>query len=116
MEDKKLSLPKTIKVGPHTVTIKYVEVPDCSEPGEFIFGSWCIQDLEIRIREGLEPSLEWETFWHEVMECINEMTDADIPHHFIQTFGLLLAGVTGGMKICECQGLGRKESTHLAPK
>jgi len=105
MADKRYSLPKTIKIGPHTVTVKYVDVPDASEPGEFIFGQWDIQELEIQIRKGLDPSMEWETFWHEVMECISEMTDADIPHHFIQIFGLLLSGITAGMKVCKCQSL-----------
>jgi hypothetical protein len=79
-----------------------------------VFGSWCIEDLEIQIRRGLEPSLEWETFWHEVVECINELTDADMPHNYIQTFGLLLSGITGGMKICECQTLDK--STAMLPK
>ena len=108
---KRYALPESIKVGLHTVTIRYVDSPDCADPGEFVFGSWCIQDLEIQIRNGLHPTLEWETFWHEVVECINELIDAEMPHHYIQTFGLLLSGITGGMKVCDCQTLVKSIAT-----
>jgi len=110
---KRYALPESIKVGLHTIKIRYVDTPDYADPGEYVFGSWCIQDLEIQIRNGLRPSLEWETFWHEVVECINELIDADMPHHYIQTFGLLLSGITGGMKVCKCQTL--EKSAAMAP-
>ena len=110
---KRLSIPSTIKVGPHQINVRFVDVPDHSEPGEFVFGTWNIKKLEIQIRKGLDPSMEWETFWHEVMECINEMTDAELPHTLIQTFGLLLSDVCAGMKICNCQKLNERKAKQM---
>lgn len=111
MSVKRFILPKSIRVGPHSIKVRYVEEISDADHDEVVLGMWSVHKLEIQIRANMEPTLEWETFWHEVMECINEVTDAGLPHHFIQTSGLLLSGIAGEMKTCSCGAIKVKKNS-----
>ena len=82
-----IDVPKYIRIGGHVIRIK--KAPNLITTHE-AFGTWSEGDLEILIDASLTPGLTWEVFWHEIMEALNSVTDANLNHSFIQTSGLLL--------------------------
>jgi len=89
-----IPFPSYIRVGGHVVRVKQVVGLLDKEDA---FGTFDDGKLEIRIDASLckTPSLFWDTFWHEVCECLTTVTDSgtQISHQTIQTYGLLLAQV-----------------------
>jgi len=79
--------PKYIRLGGHVIKIVHKKNLIA---GESAFGEWDDGNLQITIDADLNQSLAWETFWHEVIEALNGTTEANLDHHVIQTFGLLL--------------------------
>jgi len=79
--------PKYIRLGGHVIQVVLQKNLIASQDA---FGTWDDGKLQITIDADLSPSLAWETFWHEVIEALNGTTEANLDHHVIQTFGLLL--------------------------
>ena len=86
---KKTSIPNQIAVGAHKIPIIFK--PDMLTHAA-AYGLFDKDKMAIYIDETLENdgSLAWEAFWHEVMEALNYVTEADMEHRDIQTIGLLL--------------------------
>jgi len=86
---KKTSIPKQIEVGAHKIPVIFK--PDMLTHAA-AYGLFDKDKMAIYIDETLENdgSLAWEAFWHEVMEALNYVTEADMEHRDIQTIGLLL--------------------------
>ena len=89
MKRKKTDIPEQIVVGAHKIPVKFK--PDLLGHAE-AFGLFDKNEMAIYIDAALENngSLAWETFWHEVLEALNYVTEADMHHRDIQTMGLLL--------------------------
>jgi hypothetical protein len=81
------TIPNAIRLGGHT--IKVVRRENLMNKAD-AYGTFDGAELEIAIDAGLEDSLVWETFWHEVVEALNFFSEADMEHKSIQVFGLLL--------------------------
>jgi hypothetical protein len=89
MRRKKTDIPKQIEVGAHKIPVIFK--PDMLTHAT-AYGLFDKDKMAIYLDEFLEEnsSLAWETFWHEVIEVLNYVTEADMEHRDIQTIGLLL--------------------------
>jgi|TARA_X000001388_G_scaffold20926_3_gene13875 hypothetical protein len=95
-----LKLPKSVTLGAHTIPIKLQKNLMDSEA----FGVFDPNKLEILIDESISENLMIETVMHEVVEAINFLVEADMPHQTIQLMGLMLHQAMESMfsisKIC----------------
>lgn len=74
-------LPKSVRVGPHELTV--------IETGAAMaeYGHFDYDDLAIRIRNNVSIGVQYETFWHEVVEGLNAVYELKLPHRTIQVIG-----------------------------
>jgi hypothetical protein len=86
---KKTSIPEQIEVGAHKIPVTFKS--NLLGHAEAL-GLFDKNEMAIYIDKALENNgtLAWETFWHEVIEVLNYVTEADMKHRDIQTIGLLL--------------------------
>ena len=89
MRRKKTDIPEHIEVGAHKIPVIFK--PDMLTHAA-AYGLFDKDKMAIYLDKILEEnsSLALETFWHEVMEVLNYVTEADMEHRDIQTIGLLL--------------------------
>lgn len=84
-------------MGGHTIPIKIRDLTavdiagDGSGHTESVFGYFDGERLEIHIDSNSPPSLQWETFIHEIIEATCFFTETPLPHSTIQSFGLLIS-------------------------
>jgi hypothetical protein len=83
---KKLKLPSSVTLGAHVIPIKLKKDLMDSEA----FGVFDPNKLEILIDASISENLMIETTMHEVVEAINFLVEADMPHQTIQLMGLML--------------------------
>jgi hypothetical protein len=83
-----ITLPKTINVGCFTIKIKSVE--DLSmERG--LYGEYCHRNRLITIDSKCNSQQAWETYHHELMECINIIYNIGMEHNQISLVAVGLA-------------------------
>ena len=99
-----MRIPDSIQLGGHTITIHFQD--DLMTFSE-AYGLFDPTGLRIIIDKGADPSIQNETFWHEVVEAICFFTEADLDHSKIQTFGVLLHQISASMEV-DC-GRGKKK-------
>ena len=89
MKRKKTDIPEHVEIAAHKVPVKF---RDGLVDHAAAFGLFDKNELTIYIDKSLEnnSSLAWETFWHEVLEVLNFVTESNMKHRDIQTMGLLL--------------------------
>jgi len=72
---KSIGIPKEIKIGSHTIPVKFVE--------DYMDGAMGLWDSEkdiIYIRNGMPESRTFTVFIHECLEAINDLYDLDLSH------------------------------------
>lgn len=86
-------IPRSINLGVHTISVVRKDLqPDDA------YGIFDTETLTIFLDSRLEGTLLYETFCHELVECLNFFAEADMEHQTIQVFGLLLAQVLKSIK------------------
>ena len=89
-----MRIPNSIQLGCHTITIHFqADLMTFSEA----YGLFDPTSLRIVIDKDADPSIQNETFWHEVVEAICFFTEAELDHSKIQTFGVLLHQISASL-------------------
>jgi hypothetical protein len=83
----KFRIPKTIEVGPMTITVEFDDQISDEEYGEFRYDLARIA-IDAKLR-GKEQALE--TFCHEFLEAANMVHEYNLPHRTIQSLGAAMA-------------------------
>lgn len=87
-----MKIPEKIKMGGHTITVTIRRLDQCEVDGTIgVFGYFDCEKLEIHVDSDSPPSLQWETFIHEIIEAACFFTETALPHPIIQSFGLLIS-------------------------
>ena len=87
-----MKIPEKIKMGGHTITVITRGLADVEIDGSVgVFGYFDSEKLEIHVDSNSPPSLQWETFIHEIIEAACFFTETPLPHPTIQSFGLLIS-------------------------
>lgn len=98
---KELKLPKSVTLGAHTIPIKLQKELMDSEA----FGIFDPNKLEILIDESISENLKLETLFHETVEAIIFLVEADVPHQTVQLLGFMLHQAMESMfdisKVCK---------------
>ena len=82
-----ISFPTYVMIGAHKISIERDKaVLDAMSA----WGVFYPSKLKILIHSEASDSLAYETLWHEVIEALNYLAEADMEHRTIQVFGLLL--------------------------
>ena len=82
-----IKLPSSVTLGAHVIPIRREHsLLDDLEA----FGIFDPQKLEILVHDKVSDSVARETLWHELVEAMNYLAEADLEHRIIQIFGLLL--------------------------
>lgn len=91
-----MRIPESIQLGGHTITVEFQSdlVANCEA-----YGLFDPTNLRIIIDRDVDPSIQSETFWHEVVEAIVFFTEAGLEHSKIQTFGILLHQISASMEV-----------------
>ena len=89
--EKGFQIPKHIMVGSH-------KIPIIRKHMDELYGVFDPERMEITIGISDVESIEHETFWHEVVECLNFFVEADIEHKSIQAMGVLLHQIITSME------------------
>lgn len=87
MKRTSIKKPKSVKLGPHTVPIRYVPHVEYGTA----YGCFDPATLNISIDETIEGALLVETIIHEIIEAVNFLFELNLKHNKIQTLGLLIA-------------------------
>tara|TARA_R100001086_G_scaffold249488_1_gene189381 strand:+ start:375 stop:686 length:312 start_codon:yes stop_codon:yes gene_type:complete len=77
-------IPSYIRVGGHVITVVRKQLD------QNVFGTFDPETMEIAINPSSVASIEEETFWHEVVEVLNCLTEAGLEHKSIQSMGVFL--------------------------
>tara|TARA_R110000824_G_scaffold55027_2_gene151595 strand:+ start:2819 stop:3127 length:309 start_codon:yes stop_codon:yes gene_type:complete len=91
-----MTIPKSICVGGHTITIHFQSGLVSYNQA---YGLFDPTNLKILIDADVNSSVQNETFWHEVVEALNFFTEAEMDHNKIQTFGVLLHQIANSMEV-----------------
>ena len=91
-----MRIPDSIQLGGHTITIHFQD--DLMEFSQ-AYGLFDPTSLKIVIDKNADPSIQNETFWHEVVEAICFFTEAELDHSKIQTFGVLLHQISASLEV-----------------
>ena len=89
--ERGFQIPKFIMVGSHKIPITRKHMEDA-------YGMFDPEKMEITIGIYDTKSIENETFWHEVVECLNFFVEAGIEHKSIQAMGVLLHQIITSME------------------
>ncbi len=82
-----MKIPKSIKLGGHTIPVKKVKhLVTLAEA----YGTFSTGELLIRLDADMPPSHEAEVFWHECIEAIDFLFELKLEHRTIQTLGVAL--------------------------
>jgi hypothetical protein len=108
-----MGIPSSFTVAGHSIDVVLEEdvVEKSSAYGYFSPGK-----MQIVIDSGLQQSLMEETFWHEVVEVLNFLAEANMEHHSIQVFGLFLHQIIGSALIEEDVAESVKKKTKKTSK
>lgn len=91
-----VELPKQITVGCFTIDVE-AKKDLCTDEG--VYGNYSHHFNRIRIGLECNSQQAFETFFHEVVECINAVYQLDIDHRKIQLLGVGLAQALDSEKI-----------------
>ncbi|MFA5385177.1 MAG: hypothetical protein WC364_11025 [Eubacteriales bacterium] len=75
-----MRFPKTIKVGPYVMDVKYEE--DLEYEGDATLGLFSSHDLEITLSADMNPQLEIGVFFHELVHAILWTTGANYSEEY----------------------------------
>jgi hypothetical protein len=90
-------IPATVPLLGHIITVNIVE-PDKWEFGDECAGLWHPQGQQIYIHGGLEPSVQYHTFFHELCHAVLDMMSHKLARNeaFVdQLAGLLHQALVG---------------------
>ena len=90
-----MRIPEQISIGGHTIKI---EMRSGLVSYNQAYGLFDPTELKILIDADIQESIQFETFWHEVIEALNFFCEANMDHSKIQTFGILLHQVSISME------------------
>ncbi len=97
-----VKLPKSIRIGAHTIAVRFAGAREMEDGGAY--GHFSPLKMEIAVREDLAPSLQWATFMHEVIEAIGHFYQLKLEEYQID---VLSEG------ICQALGLtGQDRANH----
>lgn len=85
---------ETIQIGPMTFTIK--EIRNLNDTAHDLNGSVDLSECVIKVREGIDPQVKFETIWHEAIHVILEQ--AGIPNHKEKIVTALAYGIINLLK------------------
>ena len=69
-----MSLPTSIRVGPHDVPVFYKPRLEDEDEGSVVSGLFFVEDFHIEIRQGLKGSRMAEVLMHEVLHAVHSNT------------------------------------------
>jgi|10_taG_2_1085330.scaffolds.fasta_scaffold153331_1 hypothetical protein len=92
------ALPSFIELGGHVITIE-------QEPLEDVYGYFEYEKLRIVIDSTSQPSLQWETLFHEIIEAINALGEYELEHFVIQQLGVWMHQAVFSMATIEPEPL-----------
>lgn len=88
-----MKLPKTLKVGGHTIKVTVYPLPDGVD------GEFSTETNEIRISDRLAPSQIGATLLHEIMHAMNSEFDKDLEHIILESLSQQLYQVLHDNKL-----------------